>query len=92
MHAALLEKINKQGWHDEFYNATDNGQAFFAFSQRVIEHGACNKMKITFWKASKTADGKTITKSQVFMVTKAELNSFLDNEIRPLFVKFSHAQ
>ena len=49
-------------------------------------------MKITFWKASKTADGKTITKSQVFMVTKAELNSFLDNEIRPLFVKFSHAQ
>jgi hypothetical protein len=91
-HAALLEKINKQGWHDEFYNATDNGKAFFAFSQRVIEHGTCNKMKITFWKASQTTDGKTITKTQIFVVTKAELSSFLDNEVRPLFVKFSHAQ
>jgi hypothetical protein len=91
-HAALLEKITKQGWHDEFYNAIDNGKAFFAFSQRVIENGTCNKMKITFWKASQTTEGKTVTKSQIFVVTKAELSSFLDNEVRPLFVKFSHAQ
>jgi len=29
---------------------------------------------------------------QVFIVNKAELSSFLDNEIRPLFLNFSHVQ
>jgi hypothetical protein len=91
-HAALLESIKKQGWHDELYNDAANGRACLAFSQRVVEQGVCTKLRITFWKASKTADGKTRTKTQVFVVTKAELNSFLDTEIRPLFVQFSHAE
>jgi len=89
-HIALLESVKKQGWHDEIYNSVDKDKAYLAFSQRIVERGAWTKTRITFWKAVKTADGKSDTISEVFIVSRAELGSFLDNEIRPLFVKFSH--
>jgi hypothetical protein len=90
-HAALLEKIKKQGWHDEIYNSANDEKAFLVFSQRVLDGGELIRMKITFWKASKSADGKTNLEEQVFLINRAELTPFLDDEIRPLFLKFSHA-
>jgi hypothetical protein len=89
-HAALLEKIKKQGWHDEIYNSAMDNKAFLVFSQRVIERGALSKFKFTFWKASTDADGKTKVESQVFFIEKTAVNAFLDDEIKPLFLKFSH--
>jgi len=91
-HAMLLDKITKQGWHDEIYNSATEQKAFLVFSQRVIANGALSKMRITFWKAIKGADGKTNVETQVFLINRTELSSFLDDEIRPLFLKFSHTQ
>ena len=90
--AALLEKIKKQGWHDEIYNSVDDGKACLVFSQRVVERGEWTKIRITLWKATRTADGKTATESHVYVLDKTEVNSFLDEEIRPLFLKFSRVQ
>ena len=91
-HTALIESVKKQGWHDEIYNSVDKDKAYLVFSQRVIMRGEWIKTKFTFWKAIKTADGKSDLILQVFIVNKAELSSFLDNEIRPLFLNFSHVQ
>jgi hypothetical protein len=91
-HAALLDKVTKQGWHDEIYNSATEQKAFLVFSQRVVDNGALSKMKITFWKAIKGADGKTNVETQVFLINRTELTPFLDDEIRPLFLKFSHTQ
>jgi hypothetical protein len=89
-HAALLDKVTKQGWHDEIYNSATEQKAFLVFSQRVVDRGALSKMKITFWKAIKGADGKSNVETHVFLIDRTELTSFLDDEIRPLFLKFSH--
>ncbi len=89
-HAALLEKIKKQGWYDDIYNSATDNKALLVFSQRIIEKGALSKLKITFWKASKGADGKTDVESQVFFIEKTAVSAFLDDEIKPLFLKFSH--
>ncbi len=91
-HAALLESVKKQGWHDEIYNTTDKDKAYLVFSQRIVERGYWTKTRITFWKAVGTADGRSDTLSQVFIVNRTDLSSFLDNEIRPLFLQFSHAR
>jgi hypothetical protein len=90
-HAALLERIKKQGWHDEIYNSASDEKAFLVFSQRIVDRGELSRMKITFWKAIKSTDGRTNVETQVFFINRTELTSFLDNEIRPLFVEFSHA-
>jgi hypothetical protein len=90
-HAALLEKIKKQGWHDEIYNSAADEKAYLVFSQRIIDKGVLSRMRITFWKAGKGADGMTNVEEQVFLLDRTELDSFLDVEIKPLFLKFSRA-
>ena len=90
-HAALLESVKKQGWHDEIFDSADGDKAYLVFSQHVIQNREWLKMRITFWKASKTADGKTAMESQVFILDKSEVNNFLDRDIRRLFLKFSHS-
>jgi len=89
-HDALLDQIKKQGWHDEIYNSATNEKAFLVFSQRVVDKGELKKMKITFWKANKGADGVTQVQTQVFLINRTEVASFLDGEIKPLFLRFSH--
>ena len=88
-HATLLERLKKQGWHDEIYNSVADDKAFLVYSQRVLERGELSKIKITFWKANKEPDGKTKVESQVYLIAKGDVNSFLEEEIRPLFLKFS---
>jgi hypothetical protein len=90
-HDALLQSIKKKGWHDEIFDSADGDKAYLVFSQHVIQNREWLKMRITFWKASKTADGKTAMESQVFILDKSEVNNFLDRDIRRLFLKFSHS-
>lgn len=84
---AFGQRLDHAGWHNHIYTSVLPDRAYMVFSQRVLSQGVIIEVDVTLWKAVPDA-GTTCTEQWVFKLKPGEVNSFLDNELRTLVVKF----
>lgn len=84
---AVEQQLAREGWYNEIQRVTAADSAYLIFSQRAAEPCQARNVKITLWRAV-VRNATTVVEAREYTLKAAEVNAFLDTELRPLAAQF----